>query len=135
MNLYVSNLQTNVVGLLEPPALVPGLADVRRSGAAGLASAVTGGRDGGWCAEQKIQLPYARCGNLARSALVHGAALGLVDGEEQRDAAAVRFEHRVAQVKEAAVKGPVGMQGVLPLPGTQLLPIATCDLQVRAKAV
>ena len=23
MNLYVSNLQTNVVGLLEPPALVP----------------------------------------------------------------------------------------------------------------
>ena len=57
-----------------------------------------------------------------------------MDGEEQRDAAAVRFEHRVAQVKEAAVKGPVGMQGVLPLPGTQLLPIATCDLQVRAKA-
>ena len=133
----MGNLPSNVVGLLEPPALVPAgqRAAQPTPDSAGLASAITGGRDGGWCAEQKIQLPYARCGNLTWSAFVHGAALGLVDGEEQRDAAAVRLEHCVAQVKEAAVKGPVWMQGVLPLPGTQLLPIAACDLQVRAKTV
>lgn len=108
---------------------------MRRSGAAGLVSAGAGGRDGGWCPEERSQLAHARRDNPAWSALVDGATLGFVDRKEQRDAATVRLEDRVAQVKEAAVKRPVGIKGVLPLPGTQLLPVATCGLQVRAKAV
>ena len=80
--------------------------------------------------EDRRQLSRARRDNLAGSAFVDGAALGFVDRKEQCDTATVRVEDRLAQVKETAVKGPVGLESMLALAGTELFPVPTCGLQV-----